>query len=260
MRPACTSGWRRPGRGGRRSVAGGRRRFERRVGARCGLAAAGRAATRWRSRWRRMAASGGADAAVTAHYPHRDAAGVAAAGYRASAGRAATPSGAGLDFLSVSFGYTEPLWRFWQSCGFELVRIGSKAGGQQRLLYRDGYLAPERARRGAAARGAQASGARLAPLRQRIELALAIPATTATRRWAKRIGASWPGSLSPIGRWRPAGALQRLLLASNLPLRPAARPSATAAIPGGLRELAGVSGQKALLRHWRHEAAQALNS
>lgn len=31
-----------------------------------------------------------------------------------------------LDFLSVSFGYTEPLWRLWQSCGFELVRISSK--------------------------------------------------------------------------------------------------------------------------------------
>ncbi|KEY60287.1 tRNA(Met) cytidine acetyltransferase TmcA [Serratia sp. DD3] len=33
----------------------------------------------------------------------------------------------GLDFLSVSFGYTESLWRFWHSCGFILVRIGNKA-------------------------------------------------------------------------------------------------------------------------------------
>lgn len=29
------------------------------------------------------------------------------------------------DYLSVSFGYTDELWRFWQRCGFELVRIGS---------------------------------------------------------------------------------------------------------------------------------------
>jgi tRNA(Met) cytidine acetyltransferase len=29
------------------------------------------------------------------------------------------------DYLSVSFGFTEELWRFWQSCGFTLVRVGS---------------------------------------------------------------------------------------------------------------------------------------
>ncbi|MCX8964367.1 tRNA(Met) cytidine acetyltransferase [Erwinia psidii] len=33
----------------------------------------------------------------------------------------------GVDFLSVSFGYTASLWRFWQACGFSLVRFGSKA-------------------------------------------------------------------------------------------------------------------------------------
>ena len=31
----------------------------------------------------------------------------------------------GLDYLSVSFGFTSALWRFWQRCGFQLVRIGS---------------------------------------------------------------------------------------------------------------------------------------
>ena len=30
-----------------------------------------------------------------------------------------------LDYLSVSFGYTEELWRFWQRCGFVLVRMGN---------------------------------------------------------------------------------------------------------------------------------------
>lgn len=29
------------------------------------------------------------------------------------------------DYVSVSFGYTEELWRFWQRCGFVLVRMGS---------------------------------------------------------------------------------------------------------------------------------------
>ncbi|MCD1124743.1 GNAT family N-acetyltransferase [Jinshanibacter sp. LJY008] len=31
----------------------------------------------------------------------------------------------GLDYLSVSFGYTEELWQFWQACGFELIHMGS---------------------------------------------------------------------------------------------------------------------------------------
>ena len=30
-----------------------------------------------------------------------------------------------IDYLSVSFGYTDELWRFWQRCGFVLVRMGS---------------------------------------------------------------------------------------------------------------------------------------
>ncbi|POT60005.1 tRNA cytosine(34) acetyltransferase TmcA [Citrobacter amalonaticus] len=29
------------------------------------------------------------------------------------------------DYLSVSFGYTQELWRFWQRCGFILVRMGN---------------------------------------------------------------------------------------------------------------------------------------
>ncbi|TKU99350.1 GNAT family N-acetyltransferase, partial [Citrobacter sp. TBCS-14] len=29
------------------------------------------------------------------------------------------------DYLSVSFGYTAELWRFWQRCGFVMVRMGN---------------------------------------------------------------------------------------------------------------------------------------
>ncbi|PWW09446.1 tRNA(Met)-cytidine N(4)-acetyltransferase [Mangrovibacter plantisponsor] len=32
---------------------------------------------------------------------------------------------AGCDYLSVSFGYTQALWRFWERCGFRLVRMGT---------------------------------------------------------------------------------------------------------------------------------------
>lgn len=37
----------------------------------------------------------------------------------------AVAQGASLDYLSVSFGYTPELWRFWQRCGFTLVRLGT---------------------------------------------------------------------------------------------------------------------------------------
>ncbi|WP_352412357.1 GNAT family N-acetyltransferase [Mixta sp. BE291] len=32
----------------------------------------------------------------------------------------------GLDYLSVSFGFTHELWRFWQRCGFTLARIATQ--------------------------------------------------------------------------------------------------------------------------------------
>lgn len=35
-------------------------------------------------------------------------------------------AGEQLDYLSVSFGYTPQLWRFWARCGFVLVRVGSR--------------------------------------------------------------------------------------------------------------------------------------
>lgn len=33
---------------------------------------------------------------------------------------------AGHDFVSVSFGYTDELWQFWQNCGFRIVRLGTQ--------------------------------------------------------------------------------------------------------------------------------------
>lgn len=37
----------------------------------------------------------------------------------------AIASANGCDYLSVSFGFTDELWRFWQKCGFRLVRLGT---------------------------------------------------------------------------------------------------------------------------------------
>jgi tRNA(Met) cytidine acetyltransferase len=49
-------------------------------------------------------------------HPHRQREGI---------GQALIRNASGQDYLSVSFGYTDELWRFWQQCGFVLVRMGS---------------------------------------------------------------------------------------------------------------------------------------
>ncbi|MFU0885436.1 tRNA(Met) cytidine acetyltransferase TmcA [Kluyvera sichuanensis] len=77
-----------------------------------------------------MAAHGGSPLAATligrrisriAVHPQRQREGI---GQRLIAQAWATA--AEYDYLSVSFGYTEELWRFWQRCGFTLVRIGTQ--------------------------------------------------------------------------------------------------------------------------------------
>lgn len=77
-----------------------------------------------------MAAHGGSPLAATligrrisriAVHPQRQREGI---GQRLIAQAWATA--AEFDYLSVSFGYTEELWRFWQRCGFTLVRIGTQ--------------------------------------------------------------------------------------------------------------------------------------
>lgn len=44
---------------------------------------------------------------------------------REGIGQALIRNASGEDYLSVSFGYTDELWHFWQQCGFVLVRMGS---------------------------------------------------------------------------------------------------------------------------------------
>ena len=72
-----------------------------------------------------LAAHGGTPLAATlkgrritriAVHPHRQREGI---------GRALIREACGEDYLSVSFGFTDALWHFWQQCGFVLVRMGS---------------------------------------------------------------------------------------------------------------------------------------
>lgn len=165
----------------------------------------------------------------------------------------------GLDYLSVSFGYTEPLWRFWQSCGFELARIGSKIEASSGC-YSVMAILPL-SEQGEALR--HAAHKHLARdwrwLQPRIDLQLEITGDDGDTRLGED---DWRELAGFAFAHRPLeaslGALQRLLLASPMPL-PALRlhlqQQTTAA---GCVELLGFSGQKALLRRWRQETGMAL--
>ncbi|MBC6534206.1 tRNA(Met) cytidine acetyltransferase TmcA [Citrobacter amalonaticus] len=162
------------------------------------------------------------------------------------------------DYLSVSFGYTPELWRFWQRCGFILVRVGNHKEASSGC-YTAMALLP-----------LSAAGRRLAEYEHH-----------RLRRDAD-ILARWNGEAIPVeplkattlneDDWqtlagfafahRPLltslGGLNRLLSTSALPL-PALRGSLQARLSDAeLCVTLRLSGRKALLKRQREEAAQAL--
>lgn len=165
----------------------------------------------------------------------------------------------GLDYLSVSFGYTESLWRFWQSCGFELVRIGSKTEASSGCYTAMAIL--PLSEQGEALR--HAAHKHLARdwrwLQPRIDLQLEITGDDGDIQLGED---DWRELAGFAFAHRPLeaslGALQRLLLASPLPLPALRQHLQQQTTPAGCVALLGFSGQKALLRRWRQEAGLAL--
>ncbi|MEX3173245.1 tRNA(Met) cytidine acetyltransferase TmcA [Serratia quinivorans] len=165
----------------------------------------------------------------------------------------------GLDYLSVSFGYTEPLWRFWQSCGFELARIGSKIEASSGC-YSVMAILPL-SEQGEALR--HAAHKHLARdwrwLQPRIDLQLEVTGDDGDTRLGED---DWRELAGFAFAHRPLeaslGALQRLLLASALPLPALRLHLQQQTTSAGCVELLGFSGQKALLRRWRQETGMAL--
>lgn len=175
----------------------------------------------------------------------------------------ARAQGEGLDFLSVSFGYTAELACFWHACGFQLVRMGSHKEASSGCYAAMAILPLSLA-------GQKLCGA----ARQQLE-----------RDWywlQQWVGLETPVSLFPPEQpditlndddWRElAGfafafrpleaslpALQRLLLQTDLPL-PALRQylQQGVSIADIVRSL-GLAGRKALAAHWRQEAAEGFN-
>ncbi|MFJ5330396.1 tRNA(Met) cytidine acetyltransferase TmcA [Pectobacterium versatile] len=163
-----------------------------------------------------------------------------------------------LDYLSVSFGYQPELWAFWQSCGFQLVRIGSHLEASSGCYSAMAILPLSEAGHKLADQGSQQLTRDWFWLQRLIPLNLALPQTENTELdeddWRELTGFAFAH--------RPMeasfAALCRLLIHTALPL-PALRLPAEK--PGESEQIAttlGLTGKKALLRRWREETAAAL--
>jgi tRNA(Met) cytidine acetyltransferase len=162
------------------------------------------------------------------------------------------------DYLSVSFGYTVELWRFWQRCGFVLVRMGNHreassgcytamallpiseagkrlAGREHQRLRRDAQILAQW----------NGEGIPLDPLKE---------STLNEDDWNELAGFAF--AHRPL--LTSLGCLSRLLQHSELPL-PALRGRLQAKRSDAeLCQQLKISGRKALLVVQRTEAAQAL--
>ncbi|MFJ5492948.1 tRNA(Met) cytidine acetyltransferase TmcA [Pectobacterium carotovorum] len=163
-----------------------------------------------------------------------------------------------LDYLSVSFGYQPELWAFWQSCGFQLVRIGSHLEASSGCYSAMAILPLSEAGHKLAEQGSRQLARDWYWLQRLITLNLALPQTENTELdeddWRELAGFAFAH--------RPMeasfAALCRLLIHTTLPL-PALRLLAEK--PGESELIAttlGLAGKKALLKRWREEAAAAL--
>lgn len=169
---------------------------------------------------------------------------------------AARQQAEGCDYLSVSFGYTAPLWHFWRACGFHLVRIGTQREASSGC-YAAMAMLPLTA---AGMRLQQCATRRLAQdwpwLQPLIDLPLTFscgaPAAPDADDWALLAGFAW--AQRPLEASYPA--LQRLLQQIRLPLLDALLVQKQAL--SEVAQQAGLSGRKALVQQLRAEAAAGL--
>lgn len=163
----------------------------------------------------------------------------------------------GYDYLSVSFGYTPTLWRFWQRCGFSLVRLGSHREASSGCLTAMALLPLTQPGHALVAREQRRLARDLPGLSQWREEKLPLPVIEATTLndddWLELGGFAF--AHRPLTA--SAGALCRLLLNSPLPLE-ALRGQLNGESEQALCARLGVQGRKALLARQRAEAAQAL--
>lgn len=166
----------------------------------------------------------------------------------------------GLDFLSVSFGYTASLWQFWQACGFSLVRFGSRPEASSGCYTAMAILPLSMAGHQLAIRASQ----RLArdwswihPLNANIDLTMPEPNEPPgdEDEWRELAGFAWgqrpfAASVAALGRLasqQPDLPLLQGVLLKNLSI-------------ATLCQQFDLPGRKALLASWRLETQRALQA
>ena len=208
-----------------------------------------------------LAAHGGSPLAATlrgrrisriAVHPQRQGEGI---GQQLVAG--AVRDAGGLDYLSVSFGYTGQLLRFWQRCGFTLVRVGTQREASSGCYSAIALLPLSEAGQRLAAREQERMRRDMPWLNAWRDLQLAEDAPERAilndDDWPELAGFAW--GHRPL--LAAAGSLNRLALASGLPLT-LLRGTLARQPEAGLAQAHGLSGRKALLAALRAEAASAL--
>ncbi|CAM3570704.1 tRNA(Met) cytidine acetyltransferase TmcA [Rahnella victoriana] len=166
---------------------------------------------------------------------------------------------AGLDFLSVSFGYTPDLAALWQQAGFRLVRISMQKEASSGC-YAAMAILPLSAAGRALAESAESQLNRdwrwLAP-----QVALTLPLDPGGETqpdaadWRELSGFAF--AHRPLESSLPA--LNRVLLHSALPLTALRASLQQGQSVADIVQRLRLSGRKALVSRWREEAQQALN-
>lgn len=163
-----------------------------------------------------------------------------------------------IDYLSVSFGYTQTLWRFWQRCGFTLVRIGSHREASSGC-YNAIALLPLTPAGEALVKNERARFERDAAFLQPwIEEKLPVETVMATTLndddWLELGGFAF--AHRPLETC--LGSVNRLVIASQLPVSALrGRLDVRQSVPA-LCQMLRLSGRKALLARCRQETSQAL--
>ncbi|WP_167467276.1 tRNA(Met) cytidine acetyltransferase TmcA [Buttiauxella warmboldiae] len=163
-----------------------------------------------------------------------------------------------VDYLSVSFGFTDELWRFWEDCGFVLVRVGSHREASSGC-YTAMALLP-----------LTGQGQALTDHeRQRLERDITwlqpwidCPLPVIARQNATLNGDDWQELAGFAFGYRPQeaclGSLNRLLLSSDLPLSALRGRVQQRLSVESLCQQLRLSGRKALLSVMRQEVQKTL--
>lgn len=164
----------------------------------------------------------------------------------------------GLDFLSVSFGFTEELAALWQQAGFRLARISTQKEASSGC-YAVMAILPLSAAGHELAQAAEQQLHRdwrwLAP---RMEIAMPFPIAGETvlyeSDWRELAGFAF--AHRPLESSLPA--LNRLLIKSQLPLVALRAHLQQGANAAEIVQTLRLPGRKALVQRWRQETQQAL--